>query len=117
MGKAVNEGVHGAAKIAERTKNNALYFWHGIWRAEVSPASASHELCICCPGFGPVFCWYLVDSAVCSSEERAPSAYAAEVIWTGWNPRAAVEAFDGLDALDLVNLESRGLKDRNPNVV
>ena len=71
---------------------------------------------------GPVFYRYLADSAVRGSEEKAPSAYAAEVTWSSWTrfwtlPHAAVEALDGLDALDLVHLEARGLKDRTPNVV
>ena len=79
MSKATYEDVHGAAEFAERTESNAFYLWHGIERVEDAPAFTSHELCICCLGFGPVFYRYLGDSAVRSCEEKAPSAYAAVV--------------------------------------
>ena len=117
MGKTIYEDVHGAGEIAERTESNGFYLWQGIGRVEDAPASASHESVICFPGFGPVFCRYLGDSAVRSSEERAPSVYAALFVWSSWHPSGAAEALDRLDALDLEHLESRGLKDRALEVV
>ena len=82
MGKAIYEDVHGAAEFAERTESNILFLWYGIARVEDAPASASHELGICCPGFGPVFFRYLGDSAARSSGDSASSAFAAEVLWS-----------------------------------
>ena len=61
MGKAIYEGVLGAAEFTERTKSNAFGFWHGTWRIGDTPAPASLKSGICCPGFGPVFCRNLVD--------------------------------------------------------
>ena len=80
MGKAIYEGVRGAAEFAERTKSNAFDFWHSIKRIGDSPAPASPKSGICCPGFGLVFCRNLVDSAVCSSDERGSVACFVEVI-------------------------------------
>ena len=77
MRKATCEDVHGAAEFTERTESNAFYLWHGIERVEDAPASASRELIICFPGLGPVYFRYLGDSAVRSSDERAPPANAA----------------------------------------
>ena len=80
MGKAIYEDVHGVAEFTERTKSNALDYWHGIQHIEDSPAPASPKSGICCPGFGLVFCRNLVDSAVCSSDETASEACFVEVI-------------------------------------
>ena len=82
MAKAIYEGVHGAAEFAESTESNAFYLWYGTGRVEDAPTSASHELGICCPGFGPAFRRCLGASAARSSDKRASSAYATVVIWS-----------------------------------
>ena len=82
MGKAINEGAHGAAEFAQRTESNAFYLWFGIGHVENALVSASHELGICRPDFGPVFYRFLGVSAVRSFDERASSAYAVEVTWS-----------------------------------
>ena len=111
MGKAIYEDIHGAAGFAERTESNVFCLNCGIKRVEGAPASVSHELRICCPGFGPLFFRYFGESVVRSSEKRAPSAYAAVAVWSSWHPRGAAVALDRLNALDLGHLESRGLND------
>ena len=82
MGKAIYEDVHGAAEFAERTKSNTFISGMAFSALRIRPlppptncASAAPALALCSAG-------YFVDSAVCSSEERAPSAYAVEVIWS-----------------------------------
>ena len=82
MGKAIYEDVHGAAEFAEGIENSSFCLWHYIGRVEDSPISASHELGIYCPGFGPVYCRYLNNSVVRSSDERAASSYAVVAFWS-----------------------------------
>ena len=82
MGKAISEGVHGAAEFAERTENNAFNLLHGIGRVGDAPASASHESVICFPGFVPILCRYLGDLTARSSQKRAPSVYDVVAVWS-----------------------------------
>ena len=93
MSKAIYEDVRGAAEFAERTENNAFCLWHGIARVENTPADLFHESVVCFPGFSPVFCRYVGDSAVRSSKERAPSAYALVAVWSSWHPAMRLKSW------------------------
>ena len=95
MGKAISEGVHGAAEFTKRTKKMPLASGMALSALRIHPllppmnrASAALALALYSAGV-------LATRRSAALRKRAPSAYSVEVIWSSWHPRGAAEAFYG----------------------